>query len=155
MAQRDGQVKRVVIATDGSDDSEAALESGIEFARAAGATTSLVYVRPAPRPVIGDALHERRVGAEVQAAWAAIDAAEARAAEVGVEMEAEVLEGDAAEQILQLARERDADLIVVGSRGHGALARAVLGSVSHAIVHEADCPVLVVKSRAARSQKGS
>jgi nucleotide-binding universal stress UspA family protein len=149
-----------VIATDGSDDSEAALESGIEFARAAGATTSLVYVRPAPRPVIGDALHERRVEAEVQAAWAAIDAAAidaavVRAAEVGVEMEAEVLEGDAAEQILQLARERDADLIVVGSRGHGALARAVLGSVSHAIVHEADCPVLVVKSRAARSQKGS
>jgi nucleotide-binding universal stress UspA family protein len=149
------QVKRLVIATDGSDDSRAAIESGIELARAAGAATSVVYVRPAPRRVIGDKLHERRVEAEVLAAWTAIDEAVEHAADVGVEMEAEVLEGEAGEQILQLARERQADLIVVGSRGLGPVGRAVHGSVSHSVVHDADRPVLVVKRQAAPGRQAA
>ena len=71
------------------------------------------------------------------------------AAEAGVAGESEILEGDAAEEILGLARLRDADLIVVGSRDLGRVAGAVLGSVSHAIVDNADRPVLVVKPRVA------
>jgi len=66
---------------------------------------------------------------------------------VDVEAEGEIMEGDAAEEIVELARARDADLIVVGSRALGSLAATLLGSVSHAVVHGADRPVLVVTAR--------
>lgn len=52
--------------------------------------------------------------------------------------------GDAAEQILEVARDGQADLIVVGSRGHGRLAGLLLGSVAQKVVALAHCPVLVV-----------
>jgi nucleotide-binding universal stress UspA family protein len=51
-------------------------------------------------------------------------------------------------QIVDLARLREASLIVVGSRGLGMVAEALLGSVANAVVHEADRPVLVVKRQA-------
>jgi nucleotide-binding universal stress UspA family protein len=62
----------------------------------------------------------------------------------GVNAEGEILEGSAAERVVELARDRNAPLIVVGSRGLGAAAGALLGSVSSAIIHRADRPVLVV-----------
>ena len=62
-----------------------------------------------------------------------------------VEVAYEVVEGDPVDVILELARVRDVDLIVVGSRGLGAVRGLVLGSVSNAILHQADRPVLVAK----------
>jgi nucleotide-binding universal stress UspA family protein len=54
----------------------------------------------------------------------------------------EVLEGDPAQKLAEAAR--DADLLVVGSRGHGHLRHAVLGSVSEGCVRHATCPVVVL-----------
>lgn len=59
----------------------------------------------------------------------------------------ELLEGPAADAIVNVASARDADEIVVGSRGLGRV-RAVLGSVSHDVLHLADRPVVVVPARA-------
>ena len=67
----------------------------------------------------------------------------------GVPAELRVGEGPPAHTLLELAREVDADEIVVGSRGMGA-ARALLGSVSHALLHEADRPLIVLTSQAAK-----
>lgn len=53
--------------------------------------------------------------------------------------------GDPAEEIVALAAERRADLIVLGSRGHGRLAGLVLGSVAQKVLAHAGCPVLVVR----------
>lgn len=53
--------------------------------------------------------------------------------------------GDAREQILVAVKEEHASLLVVGSHGHSALARAFLGSVSDHLIHHSPCPVLVVR----------
>ncbi len=53
--------------------------------------------------------------------------------------------GDAGHVICLLAEELEADVVIVGSRGRGAIKRALMGSVSSHIVHNAPCPVLVVR----------
>ncbi len=56
-----------------------------------------------------------------------------------------LLEGHPSRIILETARERDADLIVLGARGHSLIARVLLGSTSDYVAHRAACPVLVVR----------
>jgi nucleotide-binding universal stress UspA family protein len=53
--------------------------------------------------------------------------------------------GDPARAIVEAASDGEADLVIVGTRGQGALARAVLGSVSSKVVHDAPCDVMVVR----------
>jgi nucleotide-binding universal stress UspA family protein len=59
----------------------------------------------------------------------------------------EVLEGPPADAILNVAQVRECDLIVMGSRGRGALAGLLLGSVSHRVVAHARMPVMVVRAQ--------
>jgi len=56
--------------------------------------------------------------------------------------------GNAAAEIVNAARDWPADLIVIGSHGRGGLKRALLGSVAEAVMRQAPCPVLVVRSKA-------
>jgi len=63
----------------------------------------------------------------------------------GAVNERHLREGRAEEEIVELAEELDAGLIVMGSRGHGRLRRALLGSVSDAVVRHAHCPVTIVR----------
>src|ERR687894_190541 len=63
----------------------------------------------------------------------------------GTVKETHLREGRTDEEIVELAEEIDAGLIVMGSRGHGRLRRALLGSVSDAVVRHAHCPVTIVR----------
>jgi nucleotide-binding universal stress UspA family protein len=148
-------MEAIVIAYDGSEGSREALAAGVETARATGAVATLVYVRHAPPPIVGDPFYGRALSWELRRGRDVLDEARAFAADAGVVAETELLEGDPAERILDLARLRGAKLIVVGSRGRGAVAEALLGSVSQAIVHEADRPVLVAKRRARRERRAA
>lgn len=56
-----------------------------------------------------------------------------------------VLKGHPAEMLIDYARNRDVDLIIMGSRGMSPLQKVVLGSVSHNVVQHAHCPVLIAK----------
>jgi nucleotide-binding universal stress UspA family protein len=148
-------VKRVVIATDGSPPGREAVERGIELAATVGATATIAFVRRSPPALLGEPFYGRALTAELREGRAIVDDAARRAAEAGVPSETEILEGDPAEQILRLAGVRQADVIVVGSRGRGALTGAVLGSVSDAILSGADRPVLVVKEKPAQEQRAA
>lgn len=67
--------------------------------------------------------------------------------EKGVNAIALVVQGPTSQTILKEAEKLEADLIVVGSHGHGALYQALVGSVSEGIIRGAPCPVLVVPAR--------
>ena len=70
------------------------------------------------------------------------------------DFELELAEGPPAKAIAKVAADRDADEIVIGSRGFGK-ARSVLGSVSHELLHEADRPVVVIPYKFVREHAGA
>jgi nucleotide-binding universal stress UspA family protein len=144
-------MQRILIATDGSPSSVEALELGLELASEHDAETVVVHVTPSI-----DVLTAGGFGMTgafphdvTDADMAPLEAAAELAALRDVRVETRLLRGNAADEIVACADSLDADLIVVGSRGHGALASAVLGSVSRGVLRESRRPVLVVRGRAA------
>jgi nucleotide-binding universal stress UspA family protein len=145
----------IVIGTDGSDDAVAAARRGVELL-APGGTVHLVCVAEPPA-VASAGLESGFTGgvataAEVDAAWTAVtsdaEAALARTAAglEGVVVAQEVIRGAPGAALCERAAEVDADVVVVGSRGLGAIRRALLGSVSTFVVNNAPCAVLVVRA---------
>lgn len=139
-------MKRILIAVDGS---EAALKAGrmaADMALALGARLTLVHVMPRlllPPDVYGLTLAE--VEKEHRAyADALLDKAASELARPNLEIGRTVLYGSPAEAIAEEAAASDVGMVVVGSRGHGAVARVFLGSVSDRLVHISGKPVLVV-----------
>jgi nucleotide-binding universal stress UspA family protein len=144
----------ILIATDASPSAREAIDFGLELAAEQGAEVTFVHVVPAVDILPGGGfgitvpvLHEL-TDADAEPLDAAREAAEDR----GLEVHTRLLRGDPADEIVAYADVVDADLIVVGSRGHGTIASALLGSVSRAILREARRPVLVVRGVAAREE---
>lgn len=133
----------ILIATDGSESAEGAVRAGAEIAKVMGSKAVLLYVRPSIG-LLGEPYYQEKLSEQMTHARAALERANEVVASQNIEAEEEILEGDAAERIVELARARDSAMIVVGTRGLGAVAGALLGSVSSAVVHRADRPVLVV-----------
>jgi nucleotide-binding universal stress UspA family protein len=144
-------MKQILVATDGSEGGRYAVEQGLALARPAGAQLTIVFVRPAPLGLLGAPYYQRSLSTDLRHADEVAALVEAQAGEAEVEAEVEVLEGDPADRIVELARSRDVDLIVVGSRGRGHITETLLGSVSREVVRHADRPVLVAARRAART----
>ena len=138
----------IVIATDGSTGSGHALQEGFELASALGADVSVVYVRHAPHAFLGSPYYQNVLIEEGKHARGVIGDAKLHAIRYDVDPDYEVLEGEPVESILGFADSRDADLIVVGSRGLGRVAGTVLGSVSKEIISRAERPVMLAKERA-------
>ncbi len=142
----------------GIDDSAEAALALDAAAALTGATGARLRIATATGPPAGSP--EVHVGYDHVVVMRALRAqAEQRVAEAarglaGTEADTAVLEGDAAATLLDLAE--NLDLLVVGSRAYGPLARTLLGSVSQALVHDAPCPVLVVPrgiAQAPRSER--
>jgi nucleotide-binding universal stress UspA family protein len=140
-------MKRFLVAVDGSEGSKAAIDEAIALARDRDARLTFVSVRRPPSSVLGHPYYDRQLSHGLGHARQAIAEAVEAARTAGVDSAGEIVEGNAADEIVSLADNRDADLVIVGSRGHGALAGALLGSVSREIVQHASVPVLVAKQR--------
>jgi len=143
---------RILLALDGSPSADRARALVTSLAWGPGTTVRVVAaldVAPAlwggpwipAIPVDADQLEEEAVVELTRVLLEARPAMEA----AGLQVEAELLRGRPSAAIVDDARIWGPDLIVVGSRGHGPVETAVLGSVSAAIVDHATCPVLVAR----------
>lgn len=140
-------MKTVLIATDGSEPADEALDYAIEIAHATRATLHVLSVAQAPSP---EAASEN--GTRVDDARAIAEAGARRARSAGVETTAHTSHGDVAASIGSAAAALGADLLVVGSRRLADRAGGgVAGSVSHALVRDARMPVTVVHRGDARA----
>jgi nucleotide-binding universal stress UspA family protein len=142
-------MKRILIATDGSESAHQALEFGLELAEEQGAMPIVVHVAPAAEilPYASFAAPAPTVPHELDANdRAPLNEAAELAARRGLEIKTKLLLGNPADEIVAFAETIEADLIVVGCRGHGAIASVLLGSVSRAVLHESRRPVLVVRN---------
>jgi nucleotide-binding universal stress UspA family protein len=140
-------MRKILIATDGSDSAREAVEFGLELAAEQGAVPVFVHVAPAVDvlPTSGFGVTAAAPHELTDYDWSSLQDARAVAEEHGLEARTEMLRGETVDEIVAYADTIDADLIVVGSRGHGTLASALLGSVSRGVLHEARRPVLVVR----------
>jgi nucleotide-binding universal stress UspA family protein len=140
-------MQTVLIATDGSDSAREALEFALELAADQHARVGIVHVVPAMDvyPTGGFGMTAALPHEVTEQDQSCLEQAAAVAAQKGVDVRTVLLTGDAVDEIVAYADTIDADLIVVGSRGHGTLASALLGSVSRGVLHEARRPVLVVR----------
>jgi nucleotide-binding universal stress UspA family protein len=144
----------IVCGVDGSKESVAAAELGVQWASALGATTVLVHaVDAASFPRVESAPGEIRAKRILDAAHRALGAVRVHTSRP---IDREVVPGAPAVALAAVAEERGALAVCVGSRGRGPLRAALLGSTSRAAVRECACPVLVVpRPAAARALRGA
>lgn len=149
----------VLVGTDGSSSSFRAVERAAEVAKGAGATLLIVCAyHPMSAREVQDAA--QALGGEsykVSGSHPAEDVlrdAEDRARAAGADkITALAVEGDPVDQLSQVVKERDVDLVVVGNRGLNSLAGRLLGSVPANISHRADCDVLIVHTTGRGAKK--
>jgi nucleotide-binding universal stress UspA family protein len=139
---------RVLLATDGSEEALAATDWLLTFPLPRSSTVrvfavaSLAQVPPAELESAQE--YRRRIS---QRTGLIASAARDTLARRWVGAEERVAEGDAREEIVRMADDWPADLVVLGARGLRLVQRALLGSVSTAVVRHVHCPVLVVRGR--------
>ena len=142
--------KKILMPTDGSAASQKAIGQGLELARLSGAQVTFLYVlenvsyslwiSPESLPYGLELMEDlKRVGQE------ALQKAAELAQAAGVPYEAKLVEGRPVEAIL--AEAEDHDLIVMGTHGRSGLDRFMLGSVTEAVLHRSEKPVLVLRNK--------
>ena len=136
--------KNILLAIDGSDHSHLALSYAKNMAAKYRATLWLVHVFPHTSDLLGYDDFEKLYAKRKCAGQIVLDEAKDLLGESTFEVREELLEGPEADSILNFAKNSHSDIIVMGTRGMGALKGLLLGSVSRKVLHFSACPVLVV-----------
>lgn len=126
------QIRRMLIAYDGSDESTKALRAGLALAPPLGVDVTITTVAA--------------LGGE-DAASEILHKAKQQAHDAGVEAQLEVLHGDPEAQILQVRETIGADLIVMGAYGHTRIRELILGSTTSHVLRKSEVPVLLVRGK--------
>ncbi len=145
------QLRTILLPTDFSGCANYAVAYAAAIARAAKARIICIYVLEPMVPAVGytglaDPLPLADISEQLE------DSDERELPQVvhceelqGLEVEELITHGDAAAEIVRVAAEREADLIVISSHGRTGFGRMIFGSTAEAVVRHARCPVLVVK----------
>jgi nucleotide-binding universal stress UspA family protein len=136
-------LEKVLLATDGSKDAALAVRAAVDVCERTGAELHVVHVWysvPTARLRLFMRAELKKLGSEL------LEEGVKRVEDSGgLVSGAHLVEGRAADEILDLAGQIGAGLIVIGSRGLGPVGRIALGSVSEAVIHHSDWPVLVLR----------
>jgi nucleotide-binding universal stress UspA family protein len=136
-------IKHILVPTDFSDASERALAMAVELARTFQARLTLLHAWAIPNTVYGEGLAWPVEDLE-KASRRTLDDVHARVSKLVHGTEATLQVGTEWQRILDVAKERKVDLIVMGTHGRRGLQRLVLGSVAEKIVRLSPVPVLTV-----------
>jgi nucleotide-binding universal stress UspA family protein len=142
----------IVIGTDGSETAKEAVRQATELAKTLGSSIHLVS---AYEPVPEGRLRQERQEVPDDLQWmvnpkedvnTTLEEAGKELEEAGVNVEIHAREGDPADAILDVAEEKNADLIVVGNKGMTGARRFLLGSVPNKVSHHAPCSVMIIRT---------
>jgi nucleotide-binding universal stress UspA family protein len=135
--------QKILCATDGSDYGKLVAERATAIAKTHGAELSILSANDLPLEYCAEA---PEVAADLlNKARGHVEEARTRIEKEGLEVECFVREGEAYKAIIELANEKQVQMIIVGSHGKGGLKRLLMGSVAERVLSHAHCPVLVVK----------
>lgn len=138
---------KILVPVDGSDNSKRALVQAAKVAGNNGAEITIVHVIDMPPTVYVESqkLLNQLLEKYRQESAKVLDEFDDVAKEQGIKVQTAILEGDAAESIVEYADKNGFDMIVMGSRGLGKVKGTLLGSVSSKVLQHAKCSVLIVK----------
>lgn len=135
--------KTILLTTDGSKYSQSAAGRAIELAKSYGSELNAIYVVDVTEEFFAQA--PQAVDESLSKARGMIDRIKESAVSEGIKAEGLVREGEAYKVIVDLAKDRKVDAIIMGSHGRTGLRRLLMGSVTEKVIGYAPCPVLVVK----------
>lgn len=140
--------KRILIATDGSENAEKAASYGMNLAKTACAEVHALYVISTQQAVITRTVKGWSEGLEeylTDKGRAAICDVEKMGEEAGVKVKSVFLKGIPADEILEYAHENNIDLIVMGTHGLTGIKKFLIGSVAEKVVRHSKVPVMVIR----------
>jgi nucleotide-binding universal stress UspA family protein len=137
-------LKNIVLAFDGSEYSNRALQYAKTFAERFEATLWLVHIFTHTSDLLGYEDYEKLYSKRKASGQTLLNEALQELGNTRLDLREKLEEGPEAESIINIAKKCQADLIVMGTRGHGTLKGLVVGSVSRKVIHHSLCPVMVV-----------
>ncbi len=140
-------IKKILIATDGSEYTKEAVSTGLHFAKMLGADVTALYV------IDQTSFVSFPIDSSIVSVYSLLENEGKRSVEdvkkegeaMGVKVETVVAEGSPTRKIVETAA--DFDLVVLGTLGRSALSKLFMGSVAERVTRYAPCPVLVVRSK--------
>lgn len=138
------KINKILVPLDGSPNSFRGLDAAIQMARESHATITGLYVLEMVKPQKNEQITplEKML---LDRAQSVMEKAKLKAAQKGILFFDRTSYGDDGEKIVDIAKRKNFDLIVIGSRGMGAAREIFLGSTSNYVLHKSKKPVLVVK----------